>query len=429
MRTLVTGGHVIDPAQGIDEKRDLLIEHGHIKALLKTGSKVDDAEVIDAQGLIVTPGFIDLHTHLREPGEEYKETIATGTRAAAAGGYTSICAMANTKPVNDQASITLSIKQRARETGVVRVYPIGALTKGLEGRELAAIGDLHKAGCLAVSDDGLCVKNSQVMRLAMAYASTFNIPVLTHSIDPWLSAHSAMNEGKLSQRLGIEGEPSQSETIMIARDIYLAELTQVRLHVCHVSTAEGVELIRRAKVRGLKVTAEVTPHHLLLTEQIVDGYNTLAKMSPPLRTEADRLALIEGLIDGTIDAIATDHAPHAMIDKEVEFDRAACGVIGLETTLGVISHLLNNKMINYNLLIAALTQRPAKIMGLQTGSLQEGWAADVVLFDPEARYVISADQFHSKSRNSPFIGFEARARVIRTMVGGFTVHHFSGGRA
>lgn len=422
MKTLITRGHVIDPANGLHEKKDILIVDGKIKEILSSGSKVAGATIIDADGLMVTPGFVDLHTHLREPGQEYKETIATGAKAAVAGGYTSICAMANTNPVNDQASITVSIKQKAKEAGLAHLYPVGALTKGLKGEQLAAIGDLWKAGCVAVSDDGLCVGNSQVMRTAMAYAKTFGLPVLTHAVDPWLQAGTAMNEGSLSNRLGISGEPSQAEDIMIARDIYLAELTGVHLHVCHVSTKEGVALIRRAKAKGLTVTAEVTPHHLILTEALVDGYNTNAKMNPPLRTEADRQALIGGLVDGTIDAIATDHAPHTELDKEVEFDQAACGVIGLESAFGMVCRLLINKEISLERIIEALTIKPARVVGINAGTLSEGAPADITIFDPRAKFILEEKHYHSKSLNSPFLGMEMQARIIKTFVYGKIVY-------
>jgi dihydroorotase len=422
MKLHITHGTLIDPQNKKNGLFDVVLENGKVAAILPSGSKVADAEVLDAKGCIVSPGFIDLHTHLREPGFEYKETIETGTRAAAVGGFTSICCMANTKPVNDQATVTEYILKQARAAGSVNVFPIGAVTKGLAGKELASIGELSQAGCVAFSDDGKCVENAQLMRLAMEYIKSFGKPVITHSIDPSLSAGGVMNEGETSMRLGVRGIPNAAEDTMIARDILLAGLTGARLHIAHISTAGGVALVREAKKKGLPVTCEVAPHHWTLTDKSVYGYNTHAKMAPPLRGEADRQAVIEGMQDGTIDAIATDHAPHAEVDKEVEFERASDGVVGLETALSLSLQLVENKYISIEKMVALLTSQPAQIMALSKGSLKEGADADVVVFDPKIPFTVDPSQFQSKSKNSPFAGMKLRGRVKWTIVGGKVVY-------
>lgn len=417
----IKNGRLVDPKNNRDGFFDLVIERGRVTQISKKGSKVDNADVIDAKGMIVAPGFIDLHTHLREPGFEYKETIESGTKAAAAGGFTTICCMANTDPVNDQASVTETILKHASERGVVRVLPIGAVTKGLQGKELAAIGELKKAGCVALSDDGLCVENSHLLRVAMDYAKSFDLPIFTHALDPCLAAGGVMNEGALATRLGLRGIPNAAEDTMIARDLYLAELTTCRLHICHVSTAEGVDLVLRAKAKGLRVSCEVTPHHLALNDERIRDYDTDAKMMPPLRSEKDRQALVTALQKGMIDAIATDHAPHAVIDKEVEFDCAACGVIGLETALGIVTQYIN-KSFDLSKLIACLTMQPAGILGIESGGLAKGNAADVVIFDPRETWVVEPQHFHSKSKNSPFKGMKLTGRVRYTLVEGKIVY-------
>lgn len=417
----IKNGHVIDPASGVDGLFDVILEKGVVSALVKSGSKVEGAEVIDAKGCIVAPGFVDLHVHLREPGFEYKETIATGTQSAAVGGFTSVCCMANTNPVNDAAPITEYILKKAREQGIVNVYPIGALTKKLEGKELSHMGEMKQAGCVAFSDDGKCVGNAQLMRLAMEYARTFEAPVITHSVDPCLSHGGVMNEGFLSTRLGLPGIPNQAEDIMISRDIYLAELTGCRLHIAHVSTAEGVEIVRRAKAKGLPVTCEATPHHFTLTDEAIGNYDTNAKMAPPLRSEADREAIVAGLADGTIDAVATDHAPHAVIDKEIEFATADCGVIGMECALSLTLRLFHTGCLGLKRVVELLSTNPARVVGLPKGSLKVGADADVTVFDPHVVYKIDASLFRSKSLNSPFIGMEVQGRVRHTLVGGKTV--------
>lgn len=421
-RYLIQNGHLIDPKNHRDGLFDLFVENGVVLDVVRPGQQFENAEIVSAAGCIVAPGFIDLHTHLREPGFEYKETIQSGTQAASAGGFTSVCCMANTLPVNDNASVTLDILKQAKETGFVNVYPIGAVTVGLKGEMLSPMGELKKAGCVAFSDDGNPVASSLMMRLAMEYAKSFELPIVTHAIDPVLSAGGVMNEGFESMRLGLQGIPNQAEEIMISRDLYLAQLTGARLHVAHISTSEGVKLIRRAKEEGLAVSAEVTPHHLSLTDKAVGHYDTHAKMMPPLRTPGDVEALIQGLKEGVIDAIATDHAPHGLIDKEVEFSKAACGIIGLETALGLSLQLVEKNKISLNRIIEALTMSPARIFGLKKGSLEKGATADMVIFDPKKEYIVDSKLFFSKSRNSPFNGMKMRGIVKYTMVGGKIVY-------
>ncbi len=418
MKLILQNGHVVDPHNKRDGVFDVVIEEGRVKEFLPAGSKHKGDTIIDAKGCIVAPGFIDLHTHLREPGFEYKETIQTGTQSAAAGGFTSICCMANTNPVNDQASITQYILEAARTRGIVNVFPIGALTKNLEGKELAHMGELKEAGCVGFSDDGKAIENNRVMRLAMEYAKTFDLPVMTHSVDPCLSGDGVMNESFTSTKLGLKGIPNQAEDIMVARDIYLAELTGARLHIAHVSTAEGIELVRRAKQRGLKVTCEVCPHHFTLNDTAIGFYDTNAKMAPPLRGELDRLALIEGMASGVVDAIATDHAPHAPVDKELEFNLASCGVVGLETALSLSLKLVHDKKIKMNDLIKMLTINPARIVAIDRGTLSEGAVADITIFNPTEEWVVSPETFHCKSKNSPFGGMKVKGKVKQTIVAG-----------
>jgi dihydroorotase len=369
--------------------------------------------------LIVAPGFIDLHVHLREPGEEYKETIASGAAAAVAGGFTSICVMPNTKPVNDNASVTRFIIDKAREAGLARVYPIGAITRGSKGEELAEMAEMKGAGAVAVSDDGSPVMNSQVMRHAMEYARDHELVVVDHCQDLHLAAGGVMHEGRYSTLLGLRGMNSAAEESHVARDIMLAELTGARVHIAHISTAGAVELVRRAKDKGLAVTCEVTPHHLALTDAAVVGFDTNTKMSPPLRSEEDRAALIEGVQDGTIDAIATDHAPHHSDEKMLEYDRAPSGVIGLETALGVALTVLHHSAgVPISRIVEMLTIGPARAFSLSGGTLGVGATADITIIEPCREWTVDPRSFKSKSRNTPFGGWKLRGRVVETLIAG-----------
>jgi dihydroorotase len=418
---LITGGRVIDPSRGIDQFLDVLLRDGIVAAVDERIAPPKGAEVVDASGLVVAPGFVDLHTHLREPGYEYKETIATGTAAAAAGGYTTVCAMANTDPVIDDAPSAAFVVRRARETGRVRVYPIGALSKGLKGVELAEIGSMKAEGIVAVSDDGNPVVNGNLMRRALEYASMFNLPVVVHEEDPSLVAGGVMNEGWAATRLGLAGWPAVAESSMVARDVQLAALTGARLHVAHVSTAGSLAAIRQARASGVKVTCEVTPHHLTLVDEEVvrSGYDTRFKMNPPLRSEEDRRALVEGLLDGTVDCIATDHAPHHADEKALEFADAPFGVTGLETALPVlVDAFVATKVLSLARLVELLSTAPARVFSLAAGSLAPGAAADVVLFSATRPTQISVDFFRSRSSNSPWIGATLRGRVERTWARG-----------
>jgi dihydroorotase len=418
MNLLIQNGRVIDPANKIDEKLDVLVSGGKIAKLGKPGSMpADGAEVIDASGKLVVPGLIDMHVHLREPGFEYKETIATGTAAARAGGFTSVCCMPNTNPVNDNQSVTEFILSQAAKAAA-RVYPIGAITKGSRGEELAEMGELHDAGCVAVSDDGKPVMNASVMRRAMEYSKIFDMLVISHCEDTSLSAKGVMNEGVVSTELGLRGIPRAAEDAATARDIVLAELTGARLHIAHVSTAGSVRLVREAKARGIRVTAETCPHYFSLTEEAVRGYNTLAKMNPPLRTAADVAAIKEGLRDGTIDAIATDHAPHAPDEKSNEFDYAPFGVVGLETALGLTFKLVEEGVLSLSEAVGKLCAGPASVLGIDKGTLTEGSDADIAVVDPDAEWTVDASKFESKSKNTPFQGWKLKGKAVRTIVGG-----------
>ena len=422
MSILIRGGRVLDPANSLDAVQDLLLQDGKVT---KLGSKLTappGATVIDAAGKVVCPGFIDMHVHLREPGHEYKETVATGTRAAAAGGFTAVCCMANTSPVNDNRSITDYILARARSEGVVRVYPIGAVTRGLEGKELAELAELAEAGCVGFSDDGKCVMNAELYRRAMEYTLPFAAPVISHAEDHTLSRHGAMHEGVVSTELGLRGIPAAAEDVMVARDILLAELTGAHVHIAHLSTAGAVRLVREAKARGVRVTAEVTPHHLLLTDEAVRTWDTNMKMAPPLRTKRDTEALVEALANGTIDCVATDHAPHAVADKEGEFDGAANGIVGLETAFTVLhDRLVRAGVLPLATLISRLSRDPARLLNLPGGSLTVGAAADVTLVDPEAAVTIDPARFAGKSRNTPFGGWTATGAPWKTIVAGKVV--------
>jgi len=422
-RLLLAGGRVVDPSQQLDATLDVLLKDGVVERLGED-LKARDAERIDAKGLVVCPGFIDLHTHLREPGREDKETIATGTRAAAAGGFTAVCAMPNTNPVNDTAGITRAIVEKARAEGAVRVYPIGAITRGQQGVELAEYGDLQEAGCVAVSDDGKPVASARVMRRALEYARAFGLVVIDHCEEPTLAEQACMNEGPVATRLGLRGAPSAGEAIMVERDVLLAELTSGRVHIAHLSAAGSVDAVRRGKARGVLVTAEVTPHHLFLTDAAVSeaAYDTSTKMNPPLRSESDRKAVIEGLRDGTIDCIATDHAPHTVDDKNVEYDQAAFGIVGLETAVPLcLDRLVGAGLVTLPQLVALLSTRPARVLGLPGGTLAPGSPADVTVLDLGKRRAVDPKHFESRSRNTPFAGWTLRGWPALTIVGGRVV--------
>ncbi len=421
MTILVKGGRVVDPSRDIDDTQDVLIEGDTIA---ETGTDLpvpDGAEVIDASGLVVTPGLIDIHVHLREPGQEYKETIETGTRAAAAGGFTAVACMANTDPVNDNRSVTEHILKEAARRGSARVYPVGAVSVGLEGRELAEIGDMVDAGIVAVSDDGLPVHDAALMRRALQYIQHFDIPLVQHAQDLQVTAGGVMHEGEWSTRLGLPGMPGRGEDLMVARDVLLVEEVGGRYHLQHLSTARSLDLIREAKSRGLPVTCEVTPHHFLLTDEEVSrsGFSTHTKMNPPLRSEADRQAMIEGLVDGSIDCIASDHAPHHPDEKALQFSEAPFGILGLETTLSLcLDRLVHAGILPLDRVIALLTNEAAKIMGLPGGTLAPGSPADVTLMDLDLEVTVDSTTFQSKSVNTPFEGWTLRGGPVMTICGG-----------
>ncbi len=423
---LLRGGRVIDPASGRDEVADVLLAAGKVEAVGQALGTPDDADIIDATGRVVAPGFIDLHTHLREPGQEDLETIATGAASAVAGGFTAICAMPNTDPVCDNQGVVGFVVSQAEHAGMARVYPIGAVSLGQKGQQMAEFGELVGAGAVAVSDDGHPVMSSHLMRTALEYARVFGIPVADHCEEKSLAEGGAMHEGIVSTRLGLKGIPSAAEEIMVARDIILAELTGGHVHLCHMSTRGSVELIRRAKDKGLRVTAEACPHHFTLTHEACEGYNTNAKMNPPLREEADREAICQALRDGTIDAIATDHAPHHYDAKEREFDQAPNGIIGLETAFPLANaELVARGILTLPQLVDRMSTVPARIFGLPGGSLGKGAPADVVILDPDVAWTVEPSAFRSKSRNTPFGGRSVRGRAVATIVRGQVVFRLS----
>jgi dihydroorotase len=417
---LIRGGRIIDPANKKDAEGDLLIVDGRIAAIDKPGKipVAKAAQVLEAKGCWVMPGLIDVHVHLREPGLEYKETIETGTRAAVAGGFTAVACMANTQPVNDSPYVTAFIREKAKATAACRVFPIGAVTKGLKGEELAEIGGMVNEGAMAISDDGMPVMNSYLMRKAMDYAKAFNVPVISHAEDWNLVAQGAINESALSNELGLRGNPAAAEEIMVAREVALCRLTRSRVHIAHISTAVGLEHVRRAKDAGLPVTAEASPHHLTLTEEEVRGYDTNFKMAPPLRAEEDVEALQEAVAKGLVDLIATDHAPHGQVDKAVEFDQAANGIIGLQTAVPVTLELVHDGVVSPKRWVESLTIAPAKLLGVPFGTLKVGADADVTVLDPKAAWTLTPELVASKSHNSPFLGRKLRGRVRATIVGG-----------
>ena len=420
---LLRGGRVIDPSQRIDRSASVLITEGIIAEVGDRIVAPDDAIVLDCAGAIVAPGFVDVHCHLREPGREDVETIATGARAAAAGGFTAVCAMPNTEPVTDNQAAVGFIVRQAQRGGGARVYPIGAISVGQRGEALAEFGEMVGAGAVAVSDDGKPVVSAHLMRTALEYARTFNIPVVDHCEEPTLANGGAMNEGIVSARLGLKGIPSEAEEIMVIRDILLARRTGGHVHIAHASTKGSVELIRWGKERGIRVTAEVCPHHLSLTENAVEGYNTNAKMNPPLRTAADVAAMQEAVRDGTVDCICTDHAPHHYDEKEREFADAPNGIVGLETALGVVTtSLVASGIIDYPTLVERMSCAPARIFGLPGGTLRARGAADVTVIDPERRWIVDPSAFLSKGRNTPYAGRELQGAARYTIVGGRLMH-------
>ncbi len=420
---LIKGGHIIDPSQGIDGIGDVYIEGGRIAAIrLKNGNQhrapALKERTIDASGLYVFPGLVDMHAHLREPGYEHKETIKTGTRAAVRGGFTSVCPMPNTNPVNDNTTVTAFMIKKAAEEGFCSVYPIGSITKGQNGEELAEMGLMYDAGCKAFSDDGRPVMSSLVMRRALDYSRVFNVPLISHCEDLALSDDGTMNEGALATTLGLKGIPSAAEEVMVARDIILAELTGGRLHIAHISTEGSVRLIRQAKERGIRVTAETCPHYFSLTEEAVNGYNTNAKVNPPLRTQKDAGAVKEGLRDGTIDVIATDHAPHHRDEKLREFDKAPSGISGFETALGLSLRLVRENVLTIGNLVEKMTCNPAGIMGLGKGTLREGADADITVVDLNRETRVEAASFESLGKNTPFDKWVLKGMPVITIVGG-----------
>jgi dihydroorotase len=416
---ILRNGRIIDPVNKVDGQGDVWLRDGRIVA--PEPQAPEGARLFDLQGKWVVPGLIDMHVHLREPGEEYKETIVSGTRAAAAGGFTAVACMPNTKPVNDTAAVTRFILEQALE-GSARVYPVGAISKGSGGSGLAEYGELAAAGAVALSDDGQPVVDSQLMRRAMEYAASHGLFVISHSEELSLSRNGAMNEGEVSTRLGLRGIPWAAESIMVYRELALAELTGTHVHIAHVSTKAATDLIRQAKSRGVRVTAETTPHYFTLTEEAVGDYNTNAKMNPPLRTEEDRQAILFGLQDGTFDAIATDHAPHSVLEKQVEFDRAANGIIGLETSLPLTLALVRAGVISEARLVELMSTAPARILGVAGGGLGIGDAADITVIDPEQKFHFTEEGIVSRSKNTPFLGWQFQGKAVLTLLGGRITH-------
>jgi dihydroorotase len=419
-RLLIKHGRVVDPSQRLDEGLNVLIVDGKVARIAE---RIEDkeADIFDATGLLIAPGFVDVHVHLREPGFEYKETIATGTAAAVAGGFTSVCCMPNTQPVNDNAAVTEFIRARAAEAGLAHVYPIGAVSKGLQGEELAEMGEMARAGAVAFSDDGKPVHNSYLMRRALEYAQLFDVPVVDHCEDPNLAAKGVMHEGAVATRLGLRGVPAVAEEVMAARDVVLAELTGGRVHIAHVSTRGALERVRDGKARGVAVTCEVTPHHLALTDQAVadSEYDTDTKVNPPLRSGDHVEALIQGVLDGTVDCLATDHAPHHADEKVLEYDLAPFGVVGLETAIPVTYDLLvRRRKLPLRLFIALWSSNPARLFRLPGGSLKVGSPADITVLDLDARATVNPDRFRSLSRNTPFAGQRLKGWPAATLVGG-----------
>ncbi len=431
MKILIKGGKIIDPP-GADRDADLLIEDGKISSINDSiqSAPGDEADlhVINAKGCYIVPGLIDMHVHLRQPGHEYKETIKTGLQAAAAGGFCAVCPMANTDPVCDNANAVLFLLQKAKEAAKAKLFPIGAASIGLKGETLAPLAEMKDAGAVAVSDDGMPVVDSRFMRRLCEYAKGFDLPVISHCEDPSLSG-GAMNEGEVATKLGLNGIPNAAEAVMVYRDIAIAELTGARIHIAHVSTRQSVELIRRAKRDGIYITCETAPHYFTLTDSAVDKYNTNAKMNPPLRSRQDVEAIREGLADGTIDVIASDHAPHSVLEKDVEFENAAFGIIGLETSLSLSLRLVHEGVLSIDQLVEKMSITPARILGLSSG-ISPGLPADITIIDPDFEFIYKADEGYSKSRNTPFDGFQFKGRAIYTIVDGrivFSENNKNGG--
>lgn len=419
----ISNGRVIDPLNKRDAIGEVFAKNGKIVNSLSEEEK-EIAHRVDAEGLIVSPGFIDIHVHLREPGQTHKESIATGTKAAAAGGVTTVVCMPNTSPCTDNSGTIQLIRDIAKRDGVVTVLTTGTITVGRQGQKLAPIGSLKNAGVVAISDDGECVQNNEIMRRAAEYATMFDLPIMDHCQDMSLTHNAVMNEGEMSTKLGLQGWPNSAEDIIVARNIILSSYSGAHIHMQHISSAYSVDMLRRAKERGVNVTAEVTPHHLALTEDVLKDYNTNCKMNPPLRTEKDRQALIAGLLDGTIDIIATDHAPHTNYEKDVEFDKAPFGIIGLETLLPVcLEVLVKSGKCDLNFLISRLTEKPAKLLKLSKGSLSEGMDADIVIFNPDESWTYEAEKIHSRSSNSPWVNQKLTGKVHYTFVNGNLVYH------
>ena len=426
MQTLIKNGQVIDPANQVDGFFDILINGNSIEAVEPQGklSENDNSEIkiVDATGCVVAPGFCDMHVHFREPGHEYKETIETGSASAAAGGFTTVAVMPNTSPVNDNRSVTELILKQAEITALVNILPIGAITKGLKGETLSDMGELKESGCIGYSDDGRPVMDSELMRRALEYSRMFDLPCIQHSEILDLTRGGSMNEGIVSAELGLKGMPVEAEDIMVFRDICLLPKTGGRLHVAHISSGGAVELVRQAKAKGLPVTCEVAPHHFTLTEEACRDYDTNAKMSPPLRTDEDIELIKEGLKDGTIDIIATDHAPHDLADKQVEFSNACFGIVGLETALPLTLKMVDEGIISLQRAVDLLTQQPCRVFNLDKGTLGVGKDADIVIFDPNVKYAIDPEKFKSRSKNSPYKGWKVRGKVIHTFVAGKSVY-------
>jgi len=418
MKLLIKGGRVIDPTQGLDEVLDVLIVNGTVRELGKGLSAPAGAEVLDAGGKYVVPGLIDMHVHLRDPGLEYKEDIISGTKAAAAGGFTSVCCMPNTKPVIDNKTVASYIINKAKAEGFCNVFPVGSITYAMNGERMAEMGELKEAGCVAVSDDGRPVVNAELMRRSLQYAHGMGIMVISHAEELSLVGEGVMNEGFTSTEIGLKGIPRVAEDIATARDVMLAEYTGAPLHIAHVSTKDSVRIIREAKARGVKLTCETAPHYFTLTDDAVRGYDTNAKMNPPLREEADVAAIKEGLKDGTIDCIATDHAPHHLDEKDVEFNEALNGIIGLETSLPLSLQLVETGVLTLKQLIEKMSSNPASILGLNRGSLKAGAVADITVIDPTMEWTVDAEKLLSKSKNSPFLGWKVKGSAAATIVAG-----------